>query len=142
MICFMYPPQAPSHLSCHLCNLKALHSNCCFGDIRIVFSIIRYQTRLAISQDLVKWSVDMTNVSETSQIDEKTGMLAKLRARLYPTMSRYFRRSTLVEGKLKDTNEPFRCLFVENTPLSKYIIPRMYGQSPVILKDPESGSRF
>lgn len=64
----------------------------------------------------------------------KTSLMYKLKYKAYPLLSRYWIRTTLVEGKLKNTNEVFRCMFVENNTLMLYMIPRMYGEAPVILK--------
>lgn len=63
-----------------------------------------------------------------------TGLLKRLKHQAYPIISRYSIHSTLVEGKLKNTDERFRCMFVENNNLMAYMLPRMYGEAPVILK--------
>lgn len=70
------------------------------------------------------------SVSEISRIGQKKGVIWKVKTSIYPIWSRNFCHFRLVEGNLRDTLESFRCLFVENNTLSKYIIPRMYGQSP------------
>ncbi len=71
----------------------------------------------------------------TKQVsDNKTSLINKLKRKAYPVVSRYWIRATLVEGKLKNTNEIFRCMFVENNSLMLYMLPRMYGEAPVILK--------
>ncbi len=49
-------------------------------------------------------------------------------------MCRYSSHATLVEGKLKNTGDTFRCLFVENTDLMSYILPRAYREPPVVLR--------
>ena len=60
--------------------------------------------------------------------------LSKLRCKIYPAASQYWSHATLVEGKLRDSKDAFRCLFVENDDLRNYMIPRMYGESPVIIR--------
>ncbi len=77
----------------------------------------------------------MAKLSQIEQVDNRAGIVGKLKARMYPTLSRYFSRAKLIEGRLKGMNETFRCLFVENTPLSGYIIPRMYDGPPVVRKE-------
>lgn len=69
------------------------------------------------------------------QVGDQTGIVGKLKIRMYPKVCRYFSRAKLVEGKLRSTDEMFRCLFVENTPLTKYIIPRMYEDPPVKVRE-------
>jgi hypothetical protein len=46
----------------------------------------------------------------------------------------FFRHATLAEGLLKGTNLPFRCLFVDDTSLSDYMMPRIYSEMPKIVK--------
>lgn len=88
----------------------------------------------ALLNSLLNRESDMSNVSQFSRIDEQKGIIRQLRASIYPTWSRYFSHCTLMEGKLKGTEESFRCLFVENAALAEYIIPRMYGQAPAMLR--------
>ncbi|MBP7528269.1 MAG: hypothetical protein KA801_10105 [Syntrophorhabdaceae bacterium] len=57
-----------------------------------------------------------------------------LKSKVYPVMCRYSSHATLVEGKLKNTGDTFRCLFVENTDLMSYILPRVYREPPVVLR--------
>ena len=47
--------------------------------------------------------------------NEAMGLIDTLKCKVYPAVSRYFSHATLVEGKLENTDEIFRCLFVENT---------------------------
>jgi hypothetical protein len=61
-------------------------------------------------------------------------LLSKLKARVYPAASRYFSHATLLEGKLKNNGESFRCLFVENDGLMNYMVPRMYDGLPVTVR--------
>ena len=64
----------------------------------------------------------------------KTGVINKLKSKAYPLVSRYWIHAALVEGKLKNTDEVFRCLFVENNNLMTYMLPRMYGEASVVLR--------
>lgn len=66
--------------------------------------------------------------------NSKTNLVNRLKCAAYPMVSRYWIHATLVEGKLKNTNEIFRCMFVENNSLMLYMLPRMYGEAPVTLK--------
>lgn len=61
-------------------------------------------------------------------------LIDTLKCKVYPAVSRYFSHATLVEGKLENTDEIFRCLFVENTDLMDYMLPRIYQETPVVLK--------
>lgn len=88
---------------------------------------------------MVKWprcDVDVDNVLKgTKQAsNSKTNLINKLKCKVYPLVSRCSVRAALVEGKLKNTNEIFRCMFVENNSLMLYMLPRMYGEAPVIIK--------
>ncbi|MEH6583631.1 MAG: hypothetical protein V7754_16970 [Halioglobus sp.] len=54
-----------------------------------------------------------------------------------PITSRYIANATIVEGILKGTDKPFRCLFVENlarTNYEEYIVPRTYSTPPQVVK--------
>ncbi len=62
------------------------------------------------------------------------GFMKKLRLKAYPTISRYFSHTALVEGKLKYTEEAFRCLFIDNVNFKSYMLPRMYEGAAVSLK--------
>ena len=61
-------------------------------------------------------------------------LIERLKHKAYPMVSRYWIHAALTEGKLKNTNEIFRCLFVENNNLMSYMIPRMYEEGSVVLK--------
>lgn len=61
-------------------------------------------------------------------------VIREVKYRIYPTISKYLSHATLLEGKLSNTDEIFRCLFVENTDLMSYMIPRMYQGTPAFLK--------
>ena len=61
-------------------------------------------------------------------------LMYKLRCLVYPTACQYCSHATLLEGNLRNTEETFRCLFVENDDLMDYMLPRMYQESPVIVK--------
>lgn len=49
-------------------------------------------------------------------------------------VSKYTRRVTLIEGVLKGTDHPLRCLFVGNTYFMEYITARTFQNSPVVIK--------
>ncbi|MHB8109888.1 MAG: hypothetical protein ACYDHW_07635 [Syntrophorhabdaceae bacterium] len=49
-------------------------------------------------------------------------------------IARYYRDATLTEGVLRNTNERFRCLFIENTDLRRYIELRTYREPPSVSK--------
>ncbi|MHB8109873.1 MAG: GNAT family protein [Syntrophorhabdaceae bacterium] len=61
-------------------------------------------------------------------------VVSKLKYKVYPRACQYCSHATLVEGRLKNTDEIFRCLFIENDNFMSYMIPRMYRESPVIIK--------
>ncbi|MEW5983875.1 MAG: hypothetical protein AB1806_16100 [Acidobacteriota bacterium] len=53
-----------------------------------------------------------------------------VRRALYPAVSRLCAHATLVEGRLKGTETPFRCLFVDNSRFGEYLTGRMYDTLP------------
>jgi hypothetical protein len=53
---------------------------------------------------------------------------------LYPATSRFLSHATVVEGRLKGTEHPFRCLFVDNSDFTVYLGARMYKEPPVVLR--------
>jgi hypothetical protein len=61
-------------------------------------------------------------------------IFSKLKCRMYPAASQYLSHATLLEGRLKESGDTFRCLFVENDDLMDYMASRMYEGSPVILR--------
>jgi hypothetical protein len=61
--------------------------------------------------------------------------LRMLKDRLYPAYSKHFSRATLVEGLLRDTDQPFRCLFVDNSSLKDYLLHKVYTAPPRILRE-------
>jgi hypothetical protein len=52
----------------------------------------------------------------------------------YEKVSRHFRYATLVEGLLQNDHFPFRCLFVDNSSLTEYLLPKIFETEPRILK--------
>lgn len=56
--------------------------------------------------------------------------MKNLKKLIYPITSRYLANATLVEGILKGTDRPIRCLFVGNT----NIVGRVYEPTPRLLK--------
>jgi hypothetical protein len=61
-------------------------------------------------------------------------LIGLLKQKLYPVTSRFFSRATLVESRLKGTEHPFRCLFVDNSTFTEYLKARMYEEPPVVLR--------
>lgn len=57
----------------------------------------------------------------------------KLKQILYPIASRYFSRALLVEGSLRGSEEPFRCLFIDNSMFTESLLARMYAEPPSVL---------
>ena len=49
-----------------------------------------------------------------------------VKRRLYPTISKHVSRAVLVEGVLKGTGLRLRCLFVDNSRFTHYVLGRMY----------------
>ncbi len=67
----------------------------------------------------------------------KTGvdLIRRLKYRLYPALSRYIIWATLAEGVLKGSGKPFRGLFADNTPFTKYLLHKVFdGPVRVIRK--------
>ncbi len=62
------------------------------------------------------------------------GLLRTVKNKIYSEVSKHISHATLVEGLLKDTDQTFRCLFVENSNLMRYLLPRVYSESPTILE--------
>jgi hypothetical protein len=46
----------------------------------------------------------------------------------------FFHHARLTEGLLIGSNLPFRCLFVDDSALSDYMMPRIYSEAPKIVK--------
>jgi len=61
-------------------------------------------------------------------------MLRTIRRKLYPIVSKYFLRATIVEGFLRETEYPFRCLLIDNSPYKEVIQSRIYETSPRVLR--------
>jgi glycosyltransferase involved in cell wall biosynthesis len=61
------------------------------------------------------------------------GVLSKGKDGLYASAFQYIARVTLVEGVLKDSDQQFRCLFIGNTKMMEYLLPKMYSGQPNIL---------
>ena len=61
-------------------------------------------------------------------------LINTLKNTLRPIISRYLANATLVEGVLKGTGKPFRCLFIENSNMMEYLCTRSYEAYPHILK--------
>ena len=62
-------------------------------------------------------------------------LIRRLKYRLYPALSRYIIWATLAEGVLKGSGKPFRGLFADNTPFTKYLLHKVFdGPVRVIRK--------
>jgi len=61
-------------------------------------------------------------------------LIRSIKRILYPLTSRFFSRATMVEGFLKGTRLPFRCLLVGNSNFTEYLKARMYEGAPVVLR--------
>lgn len=61
-------------------------------------------------------------------------MLRALKRKLYPIVSKYFSHGTIVEGTLRGTKYPFRCLLIDNSPYKEVIQSRMYEAPPRVLR--------
>jgi glycosyltransferase involved in cell wall biosynthesis len=64
----------------------------------------------------------------------KLDILKALKKMLYPITCRYLANATLVEGNLKGTDMPFRCLFIENSNMMEYVCRLSFQSDPHILK--------
>lgn len=60
-------------------------------------------------------------------------MMRRLKRVVYPAVAMAFSHATLVEGRLKGSGEPFRFLFVDNTPFGEYVNGRIFEQPPAVL---------
>jgi len=60
--------------------------------------------------------------------------LKVLRKLIYARTSNYVRHATFVEGTLKGGSGPFKCLFVEDSALLKYVSVTAYESPPDIIK--------
>lgn len=56
--------------------------------------------------------------------------LKAIKTWIYSKTSRYFSRAVSVEGTLKGTDQPFRCLFVGNGSLMEYLAPKIFAERP------------
>lgn len=61
-------------------------------------------------------------------------MIRIIRRNIYRILSKVFAHATLVEGCLKGTETRFRCLFVDNSTFSEFLMARMYAEPPVIMR--------
>jgi len=61
-------------------------------------------------------------------------LIRSIKRLLYPVTSRFFSRATMVEGNLKGTRLPFRCLLVGNSNFTEYLKARMYEGAPMVLR--------
>lgn len=69
-------------------------------------------------------------------------IIKELKLKAYPTLSKYFSHTTLAEGVLKNTDEYFRCFFVDNIYLRGYMLPRMFDETQVSLKNEVTAIQF
>ena len=61
-------------------------------------------------------------------------MISAIRRTLYPVTSKFLSHATLVEGRLKGTESPFRCLFVDNSDFSEHLRGRIFEEPLVVLR--------
>jgi hypothetical protein len=61
-------------------------------------------------------------------------LISFIKRQLYPVFSKFFSHATLVEGRLKGTEHPFRCFFVDNSSFADNLMARMYEAPPVVLQ--------
>ncbi|MCL4493077.1 MAG: hypothetical protein M1510_14465 [Nitrospirae bacterium] len=64
----------------------------------------------------------------------KVSLLKTIKRRVYPTASQYIIRAELVEGVLKNTDKPFRCLFADNSPFTHYLLRKIFAEPVRIIK--------
>ncbi len=61
-------------------------------------------------------------------------LLKALKHWIYPTASKYFSRAALVEGVLGKTDQPFRCLLIDNSPFTEYLLHKAFAEPAHIAK--------
>ncbi len=61
-------------------------------------------------------------------------MISFIKQKLYPTVSKFVSRTTLLEGRLKGGGSSFKCLVVGNSSFTEYLKARMYEEPPVVLQ--------
>ena len=62
------------------------------------------------------------------------GFVENIKLKAYSRASRYIYHSTLVEGYLRGSDEPFRCLFVDNSSLINYMTSKGFLERVRVLK--------
>ena len=62
------------------------------------------------------------------------GFVENIKLKAYSRASRYIYHSTLVEGYLRGSDEPFRCLFVDNSSLINYMTSKGFLERMRVLK--------
>ena len=62
-------------------------------------------------------------------------LLKSLKQMVYPKISRHISRAILAEGPLRGSGRPFRCLFVDNSLFTEYMLRKMYAGQPRILRE-------
>ena len=55
-------------------------------------------------------------------------LIKTIKRRIYPTASKYFSRALLVEGVLKNTGVPLKCLLVDNSLFTEYLLAEMFRE--------------
>ena len=61
-------------------------------------------------------------------------MLRVIKRKIYPIISKYLLRATIVEGFLRETECPFRCLIIGDSLFTEYLQAKMYAEPPVVVK--------
>jgi hypothetical protein len=51
-----------------------------------------------------------------------------IKQKLYPSVSKFISRTTLVEGRLKGGGSSFKCLVVGNSSFTEYLMARVYEE--------------
>src|SRR5581483_12336918 len=65
---------------------------------------------------------------------EEMNLLKSLKYTVYSKTSQYFSDAVLVEGSLKGTTQPFRCLVADNSGLNEYLLPKVYAEPPRVIR--------
>ena len=61
-------------------------------------------------------------------------LLKTVKCWAYPTASKYISRAMLVEGLLRKSGLPFRCLFIGNSPFTEYLLHKAFTESVHVIR--------
>ena len=67
-------------------------------------------------------------------IQDPRAVLRSFKRKIYPLTSKVITNTTLVEGRLKGSDQPYRTLFVHNCLFNMALMARMYDGTPEILE--------